>query len=94
MPDYSAGIDVTAYSSSSKKFTAPCDGVINVVYLAQASDSACPYIGNKTFGSYNEGAIADNVALLISEGETFYCTGMYANKGNGSNMFYPMKGVV
>ena len=94
MPDYTAGVDVTAYSSSSKKFTAPCDGVINVVYLAQASDSACPYIGNKTFGSYNEGAIADNVALLISEGETFYCTGMYANKGNGSNMFYPLKGVV
>ena len=94
MPDYDAGIDITTYTSTSNQFAAPCVGFINVVYLAQASNSACPHIGNKTFGSYNEGAIADNVTLLISEGETFYCTGMYANKGNGSNMFYPMKGVV
>ena len=94
MPDYTAGVSVSAYTSSSNQFVAPCAGFINVVYLAQASNSACPHIGNKTFGSYNEGAIADNVTLLISEGETFYCTGMYANKGNGSNMFYPMKGAV
>lgn len=94
MPDYDAGIDITTYTSTSNQFVAPCAGFINVVYLAQASNSACPHIGNKTFGSYNEGAIADNVTLLISEGETFYCTGMYTNKGNGSNMFYPMKGAV
>ena len=92
MPDYSAGVSITSYNSAQNKFTAPCDGIITVVYISVNSTADLPYINDLPFGSYNIGACADNIALPINKGDTFFCTGISDQAGSGYNKFYPLKG--
>lgn len=93
MPDYTAGVSITSYTSSSNKFTAPCDGVILCGYLT-TSDAGLPFVDAMSFGSRNDSSIRDSVSILINKGQQFYCTRMTSvGVGSAYNKFYPLKGV-
>lgn len=89
MPDYSAGVSLSAYTSSSNQFTAPSAGV--VIWYAPQTETA--YINNKAVNSTSGSSVAFEVFIPLSEGDKFYATQYYQTVGL-TNKFYPLKGVV
>ncbi len=93
MPDYSAGISVTSYTSSSNQFTAPCDGIINwghsTANLHRAFLNSLPLT---TFGSTANIPYYTNLIVQISKNETWYATGYTDSGFELNNKFFPLKG--
>jgi len=81
MPDYSAGVDVSGYTSSSNQFTAPCNGWISM----NKSIHARFYINGVEFTSpsnYDYGG--DNCVIPMPKNTTYY--------GAANATFYPCIG--
>lgn len=91
MPDYSAGIDISTFTSSSNQFTAPCDGYI--IWSPKTAHAA--YINNILATGYQGGSdlgIAMHaVTYLIPKNTKWYATG-YIDTSAMNNKFFPMKG--
>ncbi len=86
MPDYSAGVDILSYSSSSNQFTVPTNG-----WIIGGKDTACYlYVNNIDMVGHSstsaaQGGTAFN--LPVSTGDKFY------HSGNVNYVrFYPAKG--
>lgn len=97
MPDYTAGIDVGAYNSSSNQFTAPCAGII--YFFASVPSGGRPqiYINNVMFSDLAVGgssvSLNTGIQIVLGKGDKYYATQSTLGYTLGANKFYPLKGV-
>ena len=98
-PDYTAGVDVGAYNSSSNQFTAPCAGII--YFFASVSNGGRPqiYINGVLFSdlalSGGQGvpySLNNGIQIVLGKGDKYYATQSTLGYALGANRFYPLKG--
>lgn len=91
MPDYSAGIDVSGYKSSTNQFTAPKDGILSISVNSNTDGSV--YIDNvhSAHANNNDLYARASIILPISKGEKFYAPTVL-NLNTFTSCFYPYKG--
>lgn len=93
MPDYSARITLSSYTSSSNQFTAPCDGIVN--WGAATDRGVQAYVNNLRWNSYQSLSVSErpysNTTIFLHKNDTFYAT-FYSDTGDLCNMFFPLKG--
>lgn len=96
MPDYSAGIDISAYNSINNQFTAPCVGEVRGVVET--------YNGNGLFvnnicvarGNNNDTTARTQLIATVGKGDTIWIqngTVLGPSDSRIGQTFYPMKGV-
>ena len=103
MPDYNSGIDISAYNSSSNKFTAPLSGFIRgslhvgystygrqYIYIYDNKNTYLMELGNSTYSGSGYMAATD-VMYPILKGYKVYQDAS-ANIGSCTLTFYPLKG--
>ena len=88
--DYSKGVDITGYTTSTNQFKAPCNGII----LLAGNASEYGYINNQRFATRqsDNNIYVNNQTILLNKGDSYY--GNYESGGvNGlSNKFFPYVG--
>lgn len=89
MPDYSAGVDISSYSSSNNQFTVPVSGIIYAdTYIANNGGVYVDNIritgGNATSGSSSPSTV------IVSKNSTVYIS--YPDTRYAGCHFYPLKG--
>lgn len=99
-PDYTAGVDVRGYTTSTNQFTAPCAGII---YFFAGCDSGAGnrpqiYINDVrvselfAVGSTSEFAVNNGEQFALGKGDKYYATSIEPTWCPGANKFYPLKG--
>lgn len=88
--DYSNGVDITGYTTSTNQFKAPCRGII----LLAGTGSEYGFINNQRFSTRSDGynIYTNNQTIHLNKGDSYY--GNYESGGaNGlSNKFFPYVG--
>lgn len=100
-PDYTAGIDVSGYTTSSNQFTAPSAGIIYFFAGMGGGTGARPkiYINDVLFsdlyavGSTSTFSVNNGEQFVLGKGDKYYATFVVTGYATGANMFYPLKGV-
>lgn len=89
MPDYSAGVDISSYSSSSNQFTVPVSGIIYAD--AYISTNGGVYVDNIriTGGNASSGSSSPST-VIVSKNSTVYIS--YPDTRYAGCHFYPLKG--
>lgn len=100
-PDYTAGVDVRGYTTSSNQFTAPSAGIIYVfaglgggtgnrpqIYINNVMISDLYAVGSTSTFSVNNGE-----QFALGKGDKYYATYVEPTWCPGANKFYPLKGV-
>ena len=99
-PDYTAGVDVSGYTTSSNQFTAPCAGIIYFFAGMGGGTGARPkiYINDVLFsdlfavGSTSSFSVNNGEQFVLGKGDKYYATFVVTGYATGANMFYPLKG--
>ena len=91
MPDYTAGVDIHSYTSSSNQFTAPSDGLLCIINESYYENDF--YIDGVIVTKDNSASQyeRESVNLPISKGQKFYAAGLAAS-ANYVSHFYPFIG--
>lgn len=91
MPDYTAGVSVVSYTSSSNQFTAPSDGILSLLFYSY--DAAGVYIDNVCVAECNGASQHDreSIILPIAAGSKFYAPAL-TTSARFTPMFFPFKG--
>ena len=88
--DYSKGVDITGYTTSTNQFKAPCNGII----LLAGNASEYGYINNQRFATRQSGnnIYVNNQTILLNKGDSYY--GNYESAGINAldNKFFPYVG--
>lgn len=95
MPDYDAGIDITAYDAVSHQFVAPCDGVL-IFTLSLISNGVRIYIDDVLLAmpsAAGSATVGTTYSFVISKGQKFYVSPGSFYTLYGINAFFPFKGV-
>lgn len=89
-PDYTAGVDISSYTSSANQYIAPCAGIIYAdFYIA---NNGGVYIDNIRVSGGNGGSnVSCPSTALISKESTVYIS--YPDTRYAGCHFYPLKGV-
>lgn len=100
-PDYTAGVDVRGYTTSTNQFTAPSAGIIYVfaglgggtgnrpqIYINDVMISDLYAVGSTSTFSVNNGE-----QFTLGKGDKYYATYVEPTWCPGANKFYPLKGV-
>lgn len=89
MPDYSAGVDISSYSSSSNQFTVPVSGIIYAD--AYISSNGGVYVDNIriTGGNASSGSSTPST-VIVSKNSTVYIS--FPDTRYAGCHFYPLKG--
>ena len=100
-PDYTAGVDVRGYTTSTNQFTAPSAGIIYVfaglgggtgnrpqIYINDVMISDLYAVGSTSNFSVNNGE-----QFALGKGDKYYATYVEPTWCPGANKFYPLKGV-
>ena len=92
IPDYTAGISVVSYKTSSNQFTAPSDGILSLLFYSY--DAAGVYIDNVCVAECNGANTADreSITLPIAAGSKFYAPAL-TTSSRFTPMFFPFKGI-
>ena len=99
-PDYTAGIDVSGYTTSSNQFTAPSAGIIYFFAGMGGGTGARPeiFINNVRMadlyavGSTSTFSVNNGEQFVLGKGDKFYSTYYTQGWATGANKFYPLKG--
>ena len=99
-PDYTAGVDVSGYTTSSNQFTAPSAGIIYFFAGMGGGTDARPkiYINDVLFsdlyaiGSTSTFSVNNGEQFVLGKGDKYYATFVVTGYATGANMFYPLKG--
>lgn len=99
-PDYTAGVDVRGYTTSTNQFTAPSAGIIYVfaglgggtgnrpqIYINDVMISDLYAVGSTSTFSVNNGE-----QFALGKGDKYYATYVEPTWCPGVNKFYPLKG--
>lgn len=95
MPDYSAGISITSYTSSSNQFVAPCDGVL-IFTLNISTSGERIYIDDVLIAlpsAASSAKLGNTYSFTIGKGQKFYVSPGSFYTAYGINAFLPFKGV-
>ena len=94
IPDYSAGISITSYTSSSNQFVAPCDGVL-IFTLNISTSGERIYIDDVLIALpsvASSAKLGNTYSFTIGKGQKFYVSPGYFYTAYGINAFLPLKG--
>lgn len=99
-PDYTAGVDVRGYTTSTNQFTAPSAGIIYVfagvgggtgnrpqIYINDVRISDLYAVGTTSTFSVNNGE-----QFALGKGDKYYATTVEHTWCPGANKFYPLRG--
>ena len=90
IPDYTAEVDISGYTTSDNQFTCPCEGVVVFNVGGGNNVTSGGYINNILVYVANVSAAHwDSVPFLVSKGDKVYS---YTQANYGTGKFYPMKG--
>ena len=95
IPDYSAGISITSYTSSSNQFVAPCDGVL-IFTLNISTSGERIYIDDVLIALpsvASSAKLGNTYSFTIGKGQKFYVSPGSFYTAYGINAFLPFKGV-
>lgn len=88
--DYTKGVDITGYTTSTNQFKAPCRGII----LLAGNASEYGYINNQRFSTRQSASdiYVNNQTIFLNSGDTYY--GNYESAGVNAldNKFFPYVG--
>ena len=95
MPDYTAGVSITGYRSSSNQFSAPCDGVLIFESYGGSNGMGVFYNDTRILVPSSTATTSQQIYLPIQKGDRFYTIndGFYAFTDDVWNSFFPFKGV-
>lgn len=94
IPDYSAGISITSYTSSSNQFVAPCDGVL-IFTLNISTSGERIYIDDVLIALpsvASSAKLGNTYSFTIGKGQKFYVSPGSFYTAYGINAFFPLKG--
>lgn len=100
-PDYTAGVDVSGYSTSANQFTAPSAGIIYFFGALGGGTGNRPeiYINNVRIsdlyavGSTSTFSVNNGEQFVLGKGDKYYATYCETKWCPAANKFYPLKGV-
>ena len=90
-PDYTSGVSVLSYTSSSNQFTAPTDGILSLLFYSYSASGV--YIDGVCVAECNGANTADreHITLPIAKGSKFYAPSL-TTSARFTPMFFPFKG--
>ena len=95
-PDYTAGVDVGVYNSSSNQFTAPSAGIVYVFASIPSGGRPQIYINDVLFSDLAVGgssfSLNNGIQIVLGKGDKYYATQSTLEYAAGANKFYPLKG--
>nr|DAF63899.1 MAG TPA: hypothetical protein [Siphoviridae sp. ctgn638] len=88
--DYTKGVDITGYTTSTNQFKAPCRGII----LLAGNVSEYGFINNQRFATIQSDSniYANNQTIFLNKGDSYYGNYESAGIAGYSNKFFPFKG--
>ena len=91
MPDYASGVDISGYTSSSNKFTAPKDGILSIYIYA--NHGAGVFIDDICVADCHGADTSDrcSITIPIGKGSKFYAPAI-SHSSVFISKFYPVKG--
>ena len=91
IPDYTAGVSVVSYTSSSNQFTAPADGILSLLFASYNASGV--YIDDVCVAECNGASQyeRESIVLPIASGSKFYAPAL-TTSSRFTPMFFPFKG--
>lgn len=91
IPDYTAGVSILSYKTSTNQFIAPADGILSIMIQSYYENGV--FINNVCVADCNGANVADreSIILPIARGDRFYSPYMITTS-RFTPMFFPFKG--